>query len=597
MTLSLLTEISPQDSALTRYVSLLREVRARHKADLAAIGAVRLRRSDSLMKGVFESSLDGILIVRADYSIELANDAAADLFGYASQDLCNRMLLDLIPDIAAGLSQDAQQHGGMTGYSKLKGLRADGENFPLEVAVRSIQLDDSTLSLAIVRDITDRDRQQKELEHQAVHDALTELPNRALLMNRLQHAIDIAQRDGKPLALLLLDLDRFKEVNDTLGHQVGDVLLREVARRLPSKIRKTDTVARIGGDEFAVLLPAVTDLDRAWRVSSRILDVFEEPFTYDGLALDIGVSIGIAIFPEHAQQEDALLKCADVAMYAAKQGHTSVALYDEGDDHNTIRHLTLTGELRRAIEDRHIFLEYQPKLDLKTRRVSGVEALARWHHPDHGYVSPTEFVPQAERTGLIQSLTMLTMDLAVGQLAQWLREGLDLNVAVNLSARVLHDNTLPDLLATSLSTWKVDPARLTFEITESAIMIDPEKSLRVAKTLAEMGSRLSIDDFGTGYSSLSYLSQLPVRELKVDRSFVLRMMTNPQDATIVQSTIDLAHNLGLEVVAEGIENQRILKRLHKMGCNLGQGFFIAKPMAPADLESFLRQSPQVPQPS
>lgn len=594
MTLSQLTEFSAQGSPLTRYVSLLRAVRACHAADLAAIGAVRLRRSDSLMKGVFESSLDGIMIVRADYSIERTNDAATELFGYAPRDLCDRTLLDLIPGVASGLSHDAQTLEGIVGYSESSGVRADGKRFPLEFAVRNIELDESTLHLVIVRDITDRVRQQKQLEHQALHDALTELPNRVLLMDRLKQAIDVARRDGKPLALLLLDLDRFKEVNDTLGHQVGDVLLREVAQRLPSKLRKTDTVARIGGDEFALLLPAVTDLERARRVSSRILEDFREPFTYNGLAVDIGVSIGIAMSPEHAQQEDELLKCADVAMYAAKRGHTSVALYDQRDDRNTIRHLTLTGELRRAIEDRHISLEYQPKLELSTRRVRGVEALARWKHPVLGRVSPGEFIPQAELTGLIQPLTMLTLDMALGRLAHWYGEGFDLRVAVNLSARVLHDNTLPDLLSGSLSKWKVDPSHVTFEITESAIMIDPEKSLRVAGTLAEMGSRLSIDDFGTGYSSLSYLSRLPASELKVDRSFVSRMMTSPQDATIVQSTIDLAHNLGLEVVAEGIEDQLILDQLHKMGCDLGQGYFIGAPMAPADLEGFLHQSLQVP---
>lgn len=436
-------------------------------------------------------------------------------------------------------------------------------------------------------DITDRKTQQAQLEHQALHDALTGLPNRTLLVDRLDHALCAARRDRMAVALLLLDLNRFKDINDTLGHRVGDKVLSEVAERLAKPLRESDTVARLGGDEFAILLPAMADLERARNVATRLLESLDEPFQVENLSLEVGASIGIALYPVHAEDGARLLQCADVAMYAAKHNQSHVALYDASKDHNSIRHLTLTGELRQAIEHDHLLFHYQPKIDLRTRRICGVEALARWHHPTLGFIPPNEFVAQAEHTGLIQPLTLWAFNTALRQLAELQRAGLDIGMAVNLSARNLHEERLPDLLADLLRTCEVAPEHVTLEITESAIMLDPERALEVVSRFDAIGVHLAIDDFGTGYSSLAQLKRLPVDQLKIDKSFVMQMTEDENDLAIVRSTIDLAHNLGLEVVAEGIESHQILQLLDELGCDIGQGYFICHPLPIADLTKWL----------
>ncbi len=445
-------------------------------------------------------------------------------------------------------------------------------------------------TIGAVQDITDRQAYQEELKRRALYDSLTGLPNRTLLVDRLAHGIEIARRERRPLALLLLDLDRFKEINDTLGHQVGDRLLKEVARRFRKTLRKADTVARFGGDEFLILLPAVTDLDRARRVANRLHKALDRPFKMSGMSFAIGAGIGIALCPEHADSAGELMQCADVAMYMAKKGPSGIAVYDSAKDHNSLRHLALSGELRQAIETDQLSFHYQPKIDLRRRRVCGVEALVRWQHPKQGAIPPDEFVSQAERTGLIQKLTDWGLNEAIRQLAGWRDLGLDLDLAVNLSAANLLQDSLPDLIEDFLGTWKVAPGHLTLEITENAIMVDPERALEVAERLNAIGVRLSIDDFGTGYSSLAYIKRLPVDELKVDKSFVMQMDEDKNDAVIVRSTIELAHSLGLEVVAEGIEKDVHIELLDKLGCDVGQGFFISRPVPPDQLIRWLGQT-------
>jgi diguanylate cyclase (GGDEF)-like protein/PAS domain S-box-containing protein len=442
-------------------------------------------------------------------------------------------------------------------------------------------------TIGAVQDITERQAYQAELKRRALYDSLTGLPNRTLLIDRLSHGIEIARRERRPLALLLLDLDRFKEINDTLGHQVGDRLLKEVARRFRKALRKADTVARFGGDEFLILLPAITDLDRARRVATRIGKVLDRPFQLSGMSFEIGASIGIALFPEHAETAGQLMQCADVAMYMAKNGPSEIAVYDAAKDHNSLRHLALSGELRQAIETDQLSFHYQPKIDLRRRRVCGVEALVRWHHPKQGAIPPDEFISQAERTGLIQELTQWGLNEAIRQLSGWLALGLDLGLSVNLSAANLLQVGLPDLIEENLATWKVDPRHLTLEITENAIMADPERALEVAMRLNAIGARLSIDDFGTGHSSLAYIKRLPVDELKVDKSFVMRMDEDKDDAVIVRSTIELAHSLGLVVVAEGIEKETHVDLLTQLTCDVGQGFFISHPLPPDQLIRWL----------
>jgi len=574
---------------LQQYGEQLSQMVAQNQAELSVTQGVQLRRLDATMRSVVQHSFDGILAIRGNGGIEMANDAALRAFGYGRADLRNSHVSCLMPEVipADGDLADLFQLGH--GHREALGHRKDGSTFPMELAISDCHLGEDRLFIAIVRDITDRKAQEERLQYQALHDALTGLPNRTLLIDRMKHAIDMARRQSEPLALLLLDLDRFKEINDTLGHQVGDLLLRDVAKRLMAPLRQTDTIARLGGDEFAVLLPAVTDLARAQRVASRIRRSLDQPFQLESLSLEVGISIGIAMFPDHAEDDDKLLQCADVAMYAAKKAQSDMELYDSCKDQNSVRHLTLSGELRQAIESGQLSFHYQPKLDLTDGQIHQVEALARWNHPKLGFIPPEEFILQAERTGLIQSLILWEFDTALGQIALWRERGLDLGVAINLSAGNLHHETLPGVVAEMLDKWRVEPARLTLEVTESAIMIDPQRAEDVLARLDDIGLRLSIDDFGTGYSSLASLKSMPVDELKIDKSFVIQMTADSNDEAIVRSTIELAHNLGLKVVAEGVESAEHIALLRGLGCDLGQGFFIGEPLPGADLAAWLRR--------
>jgi len=433
-------------------------------------------------------------------------------------------------------------------------------------------------------------RQAQENEHQALHDPLTGLPNRTLFRDRTQQAILAAQREGTGAAVLIMDLDRFKEVNDTLGHHSGDELLKELGNRLNEALRESDSIARLGGDEFGVLLPRITSVAAAVDVAERIHEALREPFVLQGFPLAVEASVGAALFPDHAEDVDTLIQHADVAMYLAKAANTDFELYDEGNDEYDPSRLTLIGELRRALEENEIALYYQPKAGLRTGHVTGVEVLVRWQHPERGLLYPDEFIPLAQHVGLIKPFTLYVIDKALAQCAAWSRDGLELRVAVNLAMRNLLDLEFPDDVAELLEKWKVEAERLELEITESTIMADPFRARQVLTSLSEMGVRLSIDDFGTGYSSLSYLRRLPVQEIKIDKSFVMNMTEDENDAVIVRSTIDLARNLGLEVVAEGVENARTWSDLESYGCDIAQGFFLSRPLLADELAAWLREN-------
>jgi diguanylate cyclase (GGDEF)-like protein len=433
---------------------------------------------------------------------------------------------------------------------------------------------------------------QRRLIRQALHDPLTGLPNRELFADRVGQAIRTADREMRPAALLLLDLDRFKDVNDTLGHHHGDQLLVEVGQRLFGALREADTVARLGGDEFAALLPGAT-AEGAGAVADKLRAALQQPLSIDGVALDLDASIGIAVYPEHGNDAAELLQHADVAMYVAKQAHLRFLVYDPAVDQHSPRRLALLGGLRRALELDELVLHYQPKADLRSGEIRSVEALVRWQHPDHGLLGPGEFIPLAERTGLIHPLTHWVLDAALDQAAQWQRAGLPLSVAVNISTRCLLDPAFPDQITGQLATRQIPPDRLVLEITESAVMADPARALEVLGRLHSLGVGLAVDDFGTGYSSMAYLKELPVDELKIDRSFVSQMATSPSDAVIVRSTIDLGHNLGLHVVAEGVETQHAWQELTALGCDMAQGYYLGRPMPAADLEQQLRQAAHI----
>jgi diguanylate cyclase (GGDEF)-like protein len=427
-------------------------------------------------------------------------------------------------------------------------------------------------------------------EHQALHDALTDLPNRTLFHDRVGQALAAARRDHLPVAVMIMDLDRFKEVNDTLGHASGDELLKQAGVRLRAALRESDTVARLGGDEFGVLLPKVVDSAAAVSVARKLRSALEEPFTIHGLALQIEASIGIALYPEHGDDVHSLLQRADVAMYEAKEHPAGCEVYARERDEYSPDRLTLLTELRRAIDHGELVLHYQPKAELRGGGIKGVEALVRWSHPTRGLVPPDEFIPLAQKTGVIVPLTFFVLNEAVRQARTWQLEGLDLCVGVNLSARNLLDVHLPDTVGELLARWEVPPSLLELEITESTILADPIRAMHVLSRLSGMGVRLAIDDFGTGYSSLAYLKRLPVDALKIDKSFVQGMESDENDAVIVRSTIDLGRNLGLQVVAEGVETAEAWRQLLVLGCDYAQGYYLSRPVPAAELAAWIRAS-------
>ncbi len=436
--------------------------------------------------------------------------------------------------------------------------------------------------------IADREKRILKL---AYEDPLTDLANRSRFANELERAIDDAAQGRMGLAILMMDLDRFKYVNDTLGHGVGDHVLREVSARLQRTVTQAECIARLGGDEFAILVKhevrpgGGTDFSDTARA---VIKALEEPILYEGQPLDVGTSIGIAHFPEHGRDAQTLVRNADIAMYAAKRNKTGFATYDPHYDTSQQEHLSLLGELRRAVERNELRLHYQPKVSLHSANISAVEALLRWEHPSRGMVPPDQFIPFAEHTGYIKLLTRWVMREAVRQCGQWLQSGLRLQVSVNISARDLMNRDLPLEVAALLAEHGVPPALLCLEITESGFMEDPGHAQKVLDRLAELGVRLSIDDYGTGHSSLSYIMRLPVQELKIDRSFISRMAADEEISTIVRSTIDLGHNLGLKVVAEGVEDLSVWNILRSLGCDDAQGYFMSKPLAPELLAAWIR---------
>ncbi len=419
-------------------------------------------------------------------------------------------------------------------------------------------------------------------ERQAMTDALTGLPNRERLAERAAEAFEqTGEEDDAGPALLLLDLDRFKEVNDTLGHHVGDRLLVLVGSRLTGAVREVDTVARLGGDEFAVLLPA-TGSAAAQQTAQRLLTELAVPIVLEGLLVDVRASVGVAVAPEHGADLDELLQHADVAMYLAKEQGGGVEQYDVRRDRNSTERLGMVGELRRALTGDELEVHYQPKADLRTGQVDGVEALVRWRHPERGLVPPDEFVPLAESCGLVELLTAKVLDAAVAQLAAWHAQGLQLTVAVNVSVRDLAGGLLVECVTASLQAHGVAACWLQLEVTEGSLFADSTGAATTLRELDALGVALSLDDFGTGYSSLGHLRRLPVQELKIDRSFVKRLGEDVRDRAIVRSVVDLAEGLGMRVVAEGVEDRATWRVLQDLGCDVAQGWYVCRPQ-PADV--------------
>lgn len=438
-------------------------------------------------------------------------------------------------------------------------------------------------------------RQGRRMADATIHrlaytDPITNLPNRARFSELVQEAVLIGLQEQHPIALLLIDLDRFKDVNDTLGHDRGDILLQQVSQRLNSVLFSPDVVARLGGDEFGILLTRLAVSNDVQLVVKKLMDCLEAPFMIDDIHIVVEASIGVATMPEHARDADTLLRCADIAMYRAKQMGSVYAVYEPAFNIHSPERLGLMAGLRDAIEQNQLLLHFQPKVDLLSGIILGIEALVRWNHPQLGMIPPDHFIPDAEKTGLITPLTRWVLIDALNYCKQLQSSGITLKMSVNLSARSLHDPHLLRLIDETLAATGTQPEQLMLEVTETAIVLDPIRARANLIALSELGVSLSIDDFGTGYTSLANIKRLPVKEIKIDRSFVTNMLSDRQDAMIVRTVIELGHNFDLTVVAEGVETKEVLDALAALGCDEIQGYFISKPLACAHLNTWLSTS-------
>ena len=468
-------------------------------------------------------------------------------------------------------------------------IAADKRTIALLVAI-GLALLWATLYRIVARASRRLRRQAGENYRLARYDSLTGLPNRTRFIEAVTDAVHDEDTHDAASAVLLIDLDRFTEINSTLGSANGDRVLCEVARRLREELGSDTLAARLGGDEYAVLCRGARDIAGALSTATALQSSLESPVVLDGVALNIEASIGIAVMGEHAENPQDLLRCADAALGHARSRATRIEVYTAARDRFDATRLMLLGQVRGALERGEFGLYYQPKVDLERRRITGVEALVRWHHPERGLLGPAEFIPLIEQTALVGPLTMHVIDEALTQMVRWYRRGIDLEMSVNLSARNLLDSELPRRLTDMLQRHAIRAERLTVEVTESAAMVDPDRAVAVLEALRSLGVRVSIDDFGTGNASIEYLATLPATEIKIDRSFITSILEDPRAEAIVRSTIDLARNLELTVVAEGIETEAVMEHLSVLGCDTGQGYFIARPLPAEDLTTHLSQS-------
>jgi diguanylate cyclase (GGDEF)-like protein/PAS domain S-box-containing protein len=557
-----------------------------------------LRESEALAQAVLQNVADGIVTVDEAGRIESFNRSARRLFGYTEDEVIGQSLGLIIPashhvhlpNRTSANQALVEAMGTGVEPTETVGRRKDGSCFPMDMETSRMQIGARTLVIGCIRDISERKAHIEALGHQALHDPLTGLPNRTLFGDRMNQAIASGERADEPRGVLVLDLNSFKQVNDTLGHDRGDTLLREVGKRIVAALRKTDTVARLGGDEFGILLHGATDLAAAATSAWKIQQSCEAGFVIDGQAVRASLSIGIALFPEHGATTPELLRHADLAMYDAKRSGRGHAVFDAAQETEMAHSLTLLADLRECVARDELVVHYQPQIDLATRRTTGVEALVRWQHPTQGLLPPAGFLPQMEGSALIAPLTRWVLNEALGQQQTWHADGVDLTMAVNISARTLKPaDGLPGTLAELTAVWGTCSDRLTLELTESALIEGAAPN--VLAHLHNIGAKVSIDDFGIGYSSLAYLQHLAVDQIKIDRSFVMDLASAPGNAVIVRSTIDLAHNLGLTVIAEGVEDDLTLDALAEYGCDSAQGYFFTPALAADELTTWLAESP------
>ncbi len=537
---------------------------------------------------------DGVMWVDQQGQIVLANPAMQKLGGYAPGELMGQnVAIFLPPHLRERHAQSmldyfhAPQSRPM-GIMDLKLYRKDGGLQPVDISLGYWEVDGAPHAIAYIRDLSERKKLEESLRHQATHDELTGLPNRWLFQLQLRQALSRAERSGQHVAVLFIDLDHFKTINDTFGHATGDALLVQASRRIKDLLRASDTLARMGGDEFAVMLPDVNQADEAVGVALKILSCLQESFGLPDQQVFSGASIGLAYYPDDARDSDTLLRYADMAMYQAKQaGRGAYACYSQEMDRRTHEDMLLHARLKTAIGEQLLNLHFQPQVDLRDGRLEGAEALLRWNDPVLGVVGPDRFIPLAEATGLILPLSDWVLESACGQIAVWQRAGTPLRLSVNVSAHQLHQGQLGDKVRTALTRTGAHARWLELEITESVAMTQPRQALEQLRALVELGCTISLDDFGTGYSSLAYLKTLPVSKIKIDQSFVRDITDDPNDDVIVQTIIGMARNLGMDVIAEGVETEAQRARLALYGCNTCQGYLFHRPLSLSDFDELL----------
>ena len=572
--------------AIERELREARERETRRKAEQA------LRQNERRFRSLIEHSSDITTVIDIHGTIVYESPSVERILGHSPGDLIGKKLQDYVhPEDAEEVRLSIARHSSYGAQSVEFRFRERGGGWRILEATVNHLLDNPDIAGIVLnsRDITGRKQDEVTIRHLAYYDALTALPNRMLFNDRLAQALGHARRRGaRGLAIMFLDLDRFKTINDTLGHGAGDELLRAVSQRLARAIREEDTVARLGGDEFLFLL-ADNDVEDAALVARKILDVFTTPFPILGHELHVTASIGISMFPHDGADAETLIRNADTALYRAKeQGGTRYQLYAPAMNAIAFKRLVLENSLRRAMERNELRLHYQPLVSLSSGEPVGVEALIRWQHPELGLVSPGEFVPLAEETGLIVPLTRWALRTACIQMKEWRSSGMSLEtVSVNVSAYRFNDSDLPGTIADVLETAKLEGQHLCLELTESVMMENAEETINTLQQLSKLGVKISIDDFGTGYSSLSYLKRLPIDTLKIDQSFVRNMATESDDEAIAVLIIAMAHNLGLSVVAEGVETMEQMTLLRDKKCDVIQGYLISRPLPAAEITEFL----------
>ena len=606
------------DTSLTRIeldqipylVACVRDITERKQSQ------AKIQQLVSLQQAIFDGANYSIIATALDGTILSFNRSAEQLLQYSADEVIGRLTPTQFHDeeelywrsIELGEELSQVVDPGLAALTTNPSLnrteerewtyiRKEGERVPVLVSVTALRQGGQPSGfLYIASDMTDRKRaneqllnSKREMEFRANHDELTGLPNRSRLHDMAHAAIVSAQSRNQQLAMMLIDLDRFKEVNDTLGHAIGDKLLQKIARQLDHLLRgRGAQLYRLGGDEFAVLMPNALDEHEILLLANSIHSNLRSPTQVEEIALELGGSVGIAVFPRHGDNSHSLLRCADVAMYKAKSEASRTVIYNADQDAHSPRRLSMMGELGTAIRQNQLVLHYQPRIDIASKRCLGCEALVRWQHPRLGMVPPGEFIPLAEMSDLIQPLGLWVLENALQQIERWRANGLELVVSVNLSTRNLMDSAFPTHIEKLLKKYPVPPNLLEVEITESTLIGDPERALSVIHRIHSLGVRFAIDDFGTGYSSLGYLKRLPIDTLKIDRSFIRDMLSDEQDAVIVQSTLGLAHSFGLEVVAEGVEDGKTLEALQNLNCEQAQGFFISRPIPAGEFEAWYR---------